>query len=59
MKVYAVIEKYADEYDSEDYDMVVDDHVYLKEEDAKKRLEELAKKSRWSEYKIRNFEVKE
>ena len=57
MKVYAVTELNSDDYS--DFDVVVGDYVYLKEEDAKKKLEELAKKSRWSEYKIRDFEVKE
>lgn len=59
MKVYAVIEKYGDEYCSDDYDVVVENHVYLEEEDARKRLEELVKKNRWSEFEIREFEVKE
>ena len=58
MKVYAVIEKCTDDYGSE-YDAIVDDNVYLKEEDAKKRLEELVKKSRWSDFEIHDFEVKE
>ena len=57
MKVYAVIEICCDNYS--DFDVVADDHVYLKEEDARKRLEELVKKNRWSKFKIRDFEVKE
>ena len=57
MKVYAVIEKNSDDYS--DFDVVVGDHVYLKVEDAKERLEELVKEHRWSEYKIREFGVKE
>lgn len=57
MKVYAVIEKYADDFS--EYDVVVGDHVYLKEEDAKNRMEELAKEHRWSDFEIRAFEVKE
>ena len=58
MKVYAVVEKIADE-DGSDYDVVVDDHIYLKKKDAKKRLDELAEEHRWSDFKIRDFEVKE
>lgn len=57
MKVYAVIEKYADDFS--EYDVAVGDHVYLKEEDAKKRLDELAKEHRWSDFEIHVFEVKE
>lgn len=59
MKVYAVIEKCSDDYS--DFDAVVDDRVYLKEEDARERLEELVlvKKNRWSDFEIRDFEVKE
>lgn len=57
MKVYAVIEKISDDYS--DYDVVVDEWIYLKEEDAKKRMEELVKEHRWSDYEIREFEVKE
>ncbi len=58
MKVYAVVEKIGDEYDSE-YDVVIEDHVYLYEEDARKRLGELVKEKRWSDFEIRDFEVKE
>ena len=58
MKVYAVFEKCADDYCS-DYDVIADECVYLKEEDAKKRLEELAKKNHWSEFEVHEFEVKE
>lgn len=59
MKVYAVIERCEDYY-YPDY-MVLDNCVYLKEEDAKKRLDELVKDiSHWSEqFEIRDFEVKE
>ena len=58
MKVYAVIEKIGDGYGA-DYDVVIENHVYLYEEDAKERMEELAKERRWSDYEIREFEVKE
>lgn len=58
MKVYAVVEKIGDDYDS-DYDVVVEDCVYLNEKDARKRKDELAKEHRWSDFKIRDFEVKE
>ena len=58
MKVYAVIRSCEDDY-YPDY-QIVDDRVYLKEEDAKKRMEELVKEGRWwSDYKIYEFEVKE
>lgn len=57
MKVYAVVEKVGDDYT--DYDAVTEYHTYLKEKDAKKRLDELSKEHRWSEYEIREFEVKE
>lgn len=57
MKVYAVIEKNSDDYS--DFDAIIEECVYLKEEDAKKRMDELVKEHRWSEYEIRNFEVKE
>ena len=65
MKVYAVIERCEDYY-YPDY-MIVDNRVYLKEEDAKKRLEELdgsgAKENpcrTWPEqFEIYDFEVKE
>ena len=56
MKVYAVIEKCADDYN--DFDAVVEDCVYLKEGDAKKRMGELGKEHRWSKYEIHEFEVK-
>ena len=56
MKVYAVIEICCDDYS--DFDVIVGDNVYLKEEDARKRLEELVKKNRWTRFKIRDFEVK-
>lgn len=57
MKVYAVTERNSDDYS--DFDVVVGNYVYLKEEDARKRLEELVKKNHWSEFNIRDFEVKE
>ena len=57
MKVYAVIEGCDDGY-YPDY-MVVDNRVYLKEEDAKKRLEELVEKDSYPIYEILSFEVKE
>lgn len=59
MKVYAVIEKCTDEYSVSEYDVVTENRVYLKEEDAKKRLDELVKENRWSEFEIYEFEVKE
>ena len=57
MKVYAVFEICCD--DCTDFDVIIGDHVYLKEEDAKKRLEELVEEHHWTDYKIRDFEVKE
>ena len=57
MKIYAVIEECSDYY-YPDY-TIVDDCVYLKEEDAIKRLEELTEKYRYTVFKIRDFEVKE
>lgn len=59
MKIYAVIERCEDYY-YPDY-RIVDDCVYLKEEDAKKRLDELVKEiPNWTEqFEIRDFEVKE
>lgn len=57
MKVYAVFEICCDDYS--DFDVIVGGHVYLKEEDARKRLEELIEKDPWSDFKIRDFEVKE
>lgn len=57
MKVYAVIEGCEDYY-YPDY-RVVDNRVYLKKEDAKKRLDELVKENKWSEFEIRDFEVME
>lgn len=62
MNVYAVIERCEDYY-YPDY-RVVDDRVYLKEEDAKKRLEELVAKENpfctYSEqFEICDFEVME
>lgn len=57
MKIYAVFEICCD--DCSDFDVIVGDHVYLKEEDARKRLEELVEKDPWTDFKIRDFEVKE
>lgn len=60
MKVYAVIERCEDYY-YPDY-CVVDDRVYLNEEDAKKRREELVKKNLGlfpEQFEICEFEVKE
>lgn len=57
MKVYAVIERCEDYY-YPDY-MVVDDRVYLKEEDARKRMEELVKEDKGSDPELLYFEVKE
>lgn len=57
MKVYAVTEGCDDEY-YPDY-RVVDNRVYLKKEEAKKRLDELVKENQWSDFEILDFEVKE
>lgn len=59
MKVFAVIERCEDHY-YPDY-RIVDNCVYLKEEDAKRRLNEMVKEiPHWSEQsEIRDFEVKE
>lgn len=57
MKVYAAVQKISGEYD-EEYE-VVTSCLYLKEEDAKKKLDELVKEHRWSEFKMHDFEVKE
>lgn len=57
MKIYAVIERCADTCYS-DY-TIVDECVYLKEEDAKKKFNELVKKNSWAIYEIYDFEVKE
>ena len=57
MKVYAVIEGCEDEY-YPDY-RVVDNCVYLKKEDARRRLDELVKENRYSDFEIRDFEVME
>ena len=59
MKVYALIERCEDHY-YPDY-IIVDNCVYLKEEDAKRRLNELVKEiPHWSEqFEIHDFEVKE
>lgn len=59
MKVYAVIVRCEDNY-YPDY-QILNDCVYPKEEDAKKRLDELLKEipSGSEEFKIYVFEVKE
>lgn len=59
MKVYAVIER-CDDSIYPTY-TIVDNCVYLKEEDAKKRLDEMVKENNdWSEQlEIYDFEVKE
>ena len=57
MKIYAVIERCEDNFYS-DY-TIADECVYLKEEDAKKRLDELAKKRSWAVFEVYDFEVKE
>lgn len=59
MKVYAVIVRCEDNY-YPDY-QIVDDRVYLKEEDAKKRLEEVIKGTNyWPDlFEVYSFEVKE
>lgn len=59
MKVYAVIRSCEDGYYPE-Y-QIVDDCVYLKEEDAKKRLEEVIKETNyWPDlYDVCGFVVKE
>ena len=57
MRIYAVIERCQDDY-YPDY-TIVDERVYLKEEDAKKRLNELIKEHKWSDYEIYDFEVEE
>ena len=58
MKVYAVIER-CDDYYYPDY-TIVDECVYLKKEDAKKRLDELIKGTKYPEYfEIYDFELKE
>lgn len=59
MKVYAVIARCEDNF-YPDY-TIDDDCVYLKEEDAKKRLDELVKEHHhWPEqFEIYDFEVKE
>lgn len=57
MKVYAVIERCSDDYYS-DY-TIADGCVYLKEEDAKKRFNELFKEKLWADFEVYDFEVKE
>ena len=59
MKVYAVIVRCEDNF-YHDY-TITDDCVYLKEEDAKKRLDELVKENHhWpEELEIYDFEVLE
>lgn len=56
MKVYAIAEKCEDDY-YPDY-TIVDNRVYLKEEDAKKRLEKLDPGHIW-QFEIYVFEVEE
>lgn len=58
MIVYAVTKRCEDDY-YPDY-VIVDDCVYLKEEDAKKRLDELIKENpHWPEqFEIYDFGVK-
>lgn len=55
MKVYAVIKRCDDDY-YPDY-TIVDDRVYLKEEDAKKKLEERIEKKYWMDHDIYEFDV--
>ena len=59
MKVYAVIERCEDNFYP--HYTIVDERVYLKEEDAKKRLDELVKeRPYWVEhFKIYDFEVEQ
>lgn len=57
MKVYAVVMKCRDNF-YPDY-QVEDDCVYLKEEDAWRKLEELRGEIRWADFEIYDFEVKE
>ena len=59
MKVYAVIEKCEDNFYP--HYTIVDDRVYLKEEDAKKRLKEVIKGTNyWPDlFEVCSFEVKE
>ncbi len=59
MKVYAVIDRCEDEY-YPDY-RVVDERVYLKKKDAKKRLKELVEEQPyWAEhFEVYDFEVTE
>lgn len=59
MKVYAIIKRCEDNF-YPDY-QIVDDRVYLKEEDARKRLEEVIKGTNfWPDlFEVCDFEVKE
>lgn len=57
MKVYAVIERCEDGF-YPDY-RVTDNYVYLKREDAEKRLNELFKEYHWLDSEIYEFEVRE
>ena len=57
MKVYAVIERCEDGF-YPDY-RVIDNCVYLKKEDAEKRLDELLKERPWSDSEICDLEVRE
>lgn len=57
MKVYAVIEGCDDDY-YPDY-TILDNRVYLKKEDAEKRLKEVASEYWPERYNIYDFEVSE
>ena len=57
MKVYAVIERCEDGY-YPDY-TVIDNLVYLKKEDAEKRMNELLKEKPWRDLEIYDFELRE
>ena len=59
MKVYAVIERCEDNFYP--HYMIVDERVYLKEENAKKRLKELVEERPYmaEEMEIYDFEVSE
>jgi len=61
MKIYAVIVRCEDNY-YPDY-QIVDDRVYLKEEDARKRLDEMVKDIPYTcwpdQIEIYDFEVRE
>lgn len=59
MKVYAVIERCGDNFYP--HYVIIDDRVYLNEEDARKRLEEVIKGTNyWPDlFEVYSFEVKE